>query len=160
MNQAEKQAIQMALEALEYVLGTDHKYFDVDKGQLLSHRAVEHLRTALAQPEQVGFNGLTESETEQTMSVKGLSTEQEPVYAFRRKGLDDFCTCDKRRYDELAGKPNLFEVAVFYTAPPKREWVGLTDEEIWSDGDSFVLSEKGVRDFARAIETKLKEKNT
>lgn len=43
-------------------------------------------------------------------------------------------------------------------ATPK-QWVGLTDEEIWSDGDSFVLSEKGIRDFARAIEAKLKEKN-
>jgi len=43
--------------------------------------------------------------------------EAEPVYAFRRKGLDDFCTCDERRYLELKNKPNLFEVAVFYTTP-------------------------------------------
>ena len=47
-----------------------------------------------------------------------------------------------------------------YTAPPKKEWVGLTDEEInsvrykrdwtapWTDTT-----------FARAIEAKLKEKN-
>ena len=40
-----------------------------------------------------------------------------------------------------------------YFAPPQREWVGLTDEEIreslrWSYGN-----------FARAIEAKLKEKN-
>jgi len=42
----------------------------------------------------------------------------EPVYAFRRKGLDDFCTCDERRYLELQGKPHLFEVAIFYRATP------------------------------------------
>ena len=48
-----------------------------------------------------------------------------------------------------------------YTAPPKREWVGLTDQEInsvcykrdwtahWTDTT-----------FARAIEAKLKERNT
>lgn len=42
----------------------------------------------------------------------------EPVYAFRRKGLDDFCTCDAKRYEELSAKPNLFEVRVFYAAPP------------------------------------------
>ena len=45
--------------------------------------------------------------------------EQEPkgvVYAYRRKGIDDFCTCDERRYKELSEKPNLFETAVFYTA--------------------------------------------
>lgn len=46
-----------------------------------------------------------------------------------------------------------------YLAPPRREWVGLTDEEIWSDGDSFVTSEAGIKQFARAIEARLKEKN-
>ena len=43
--------------------------------------------------------------------------DAEPVYAFRRKGLNDFCTCDKLRYIELKSKPNLFEVAIFYTSP-------------------------------------------
>lgn len=42
---------------------------------------------------------------------------QKPIYAFRRKGLEDFCTCTEERYFELAGKPNLFEVAEFYTTP-------------------------------------------
>lgn len=52
---------------------------------------------------------------------------------------------------------------LLYTAPPQREWQGLTDEEIdaiddanW-DTDCKVW---GIRDFARAIEAKLKEKNT
>ena len=39
--------------------------------------------------------------------------------------------------------------------PPKREWVGLTDEDM----ESLFLNEDGVR-FARYIEAKLKEKNT
>ena len=39
------------------------------------------------------------------------------VYAFRRKGLEDFCTCDEARYEELSNKPHLFETRVFYTAP-------------------------------------------
>ena len=48
-----------------------------------------------------------------------------------------------------------------YTAPTKREWVGLTDEEriaLWgmrSDGPS----NSEIRGFARAIEARLKEKN-
>ena len=52
-----------------------------------------------------------------------------------------------------------------YTAPPKREWVGLTDEEIdkteWepSYGNPMTLAE-GLQLFARTIEAKLKEKNT
>ena len=41
----------------------------------------------------------------------------------------------------------------------QRTWQGLTDDEIWSDGDSFVTSEVGIKYFARAIEAKLKQKN-
>ena len=44
-----------------------------------------------------------------------------------------------------------------YRAPT--EWVGLTDDEIWSNGSRLSLSERGIREFARAIEAKLKEKN-
>ena len=42
-----------------------------------------------------------------------------------------------------------------YTTPPQRTWVGLTDEDEldWEDGDN-------LQDLVKAIETKLKEKNT
>lgn len=53
--------------------------------------------------------------------VAELAKQNEPVYAFRRKGLDDFCTCDKQRFDELSQKTTLFEVRVFYTIPPSVE---------------------------------------
>lgn len=49
-----------------------------------------------------------------------------------------------------------------YTAPPQREWVGLTDEEI----EKLFVWQEWSEDFAeyepvaRAIEAKLKEKNT
>ena len=58
-----------------------------------------------------------------------------------------------------------WECKPLYTAPPKKEWVGLTDEEIQ---DLSYLSEKFDASnsewfdrwgFARAIEAKLKEKN-
>ena len=45
-----------------------------------------------------------------------------------------------------------------YTAPPQREWQGLTDEEIKSAA-SLGIYEKPLIDFARAIEQALKEKN-
>lgn len=48
----DREAMKMALEALAYTLDTKHEHFDVDKAQLLSHLAVEHLQQALAQPEQ------------------------------------------------------------------------------------------------------------
>jgi len=52
------------------------------------------------------------------------------------------------------------DVFPLYLAAPQREWVGLTDEEIWGSGSRLSLSESGMREFARAIEAKLKEKNT
>lgn len=54
----------------------------------------------------------------------------EPVYAFRRKGLDDFCTCTEKRYAELSAKPNLFETRIFYTAPQPVVRKPLTDEQV------------------------------
>ena len=45
-----------------------------------------------------------------------------------------------------------------YTAPPQRKWQGLTDEEIHST-DRYEEDRK-LYCFARAIEAKLKEKNT
>jgi hypothetical protein len=64
-----------------------------------------------------------------------------------------------------------------YTAPPKAaEWVGLTDEQVedeWeritghsifggarSEGRAMYISPDEVIEFSRAIEAKLKEKNT
>ena len=75
-----------------------------------------------------------------------------PTYIDRRQWL----------YDPMTG-----EVIPLYTAPPQRQqrtytlrkWQGLTDEDIRKLSDDCA----GVRDeteFIRAIETKLKEKNT
>ena len=50
-------------------------------------------------------------------------------------------------------------VEPLYTAPPKREWVGLTDKEVW-EAIKDVLDGGGCLDLARALEAKLKEKNT
>jgi len=58
-----------------------------------------------------------------------------------------------------------WECKPLYTAPPKREWVGLTDEEIQDlsylsqkidEGNSPWFDRWG---FARAVEAKLREKN-
>ena len=44
---------------------------------------------------------------------------------------------------------------LLYTTPPQRTWVGLTDEDNidWEDGGN-------LKDLVKAIEAKLKEKNT
>ena len=46
---------------------------------------------------------------------------QYPVFAFRRRGLPDFCTCTEGRYAELAEKPHLFEVRKLYARPVPAE---------------------------------------
>jgi hypothetical protein len=44
--------------------------------------------------------------------------------------------------------------------PPQRTWVGLTDEELQPIADEYrILFGSWVKDFAQAIEAKLKEKN-
>lgn len=45
-----------------------------------------------------------------------------------------------------------------YTAPPKREWVGLTGNEVATLCMAFT-GQFHKADFARAVEAKLKEKN-
>ena len=48
-----------------------------------------------------------------------------------------------------------------YTAPPKHEWVGLTDEEIDEVHGSPMSDEhSGLLGFVRAVLAKSKEKNT
>ena len=84
----------------------------------LYQETIEAIRARLAQPEMI--NGLTEEETNATMSVNGLTQ-------------------------------------------PKKEWIGLTDEEILALVNSIPALDTAVAEwwhFARAIEAKLKEKNT
>ena len=90
------------------------------------------------------------------------------------------------KYGHVASFQNEEYKDPLYTAPPKREWVGLTDEELstlsvsagiisWSKHD-YLADKKQFRElpidegmdgdkvclmqFAQLIEAKLKEKNT
>ena len=71
--------------------------------------------------------------------------KQEPVHAI---------DISQERVDETAKSEHEFECPRCGHCCQQREWVGLTDEEIWdcytSQGKQFYL----------AIEAKLKEKNT
>lgn len=59
-------------------------------------------------------------------------------------------------------KYNQFTVPL-YAAPPKREWVGLTEDEfsnlLYFDGRLDHVEVPLIADFIRAIQAKLKEKN-
>ena len=56
-------------------------------------------------------------------------------------------------------KHKLVEQAIPEAEIYKREWVGLTDEEIDELSRSMVKGDKSVNWLCRAIEAKLKEKN-
>jgi hypothetical protein len=99
----------------------------------------------------------------ETLRARLAQPEPEPVaWMFTVLKLDsDTDTVEKRvlfrDFDSGQGVP-------LYTAPPQREWQGLTDEERlrcfddvdWNKVDWCPDHEQ----YAKAIEAKLKEKNT
>ncbi len=52
-----------------------------------------------------------------------------------------------------------FVITPLYTAPPKREWVGLTDDEVHEAAIKCVKSGQSVNAAISAIEALLKERN-
>ena len=78
--------------------------------------------------------------------------EQEPVAWFMHGEL--FFPSE---YQPIA-EPN-DEAKPLYTAPPKREWVGLTDEEV---DECYYWKDRlwTTDELVRHVEAKLKEKNT
>lgn len=173
MTDQERKAMEMALEAL------DSCEFDYDNEEkqvrtfdaLLVNAAHRALHEALAQPEQERnfcqrcgkrlFAGHIH-----TCTPPVEQPEQEPVLQVYRgeicyKSQDDdqsfgmWCSVN---YNTEHGYPNGTK---FYTAPPKREWVGLKDIEIVNIMDE-ELTTQSTEHFAlcQAIEAALKEKNT
>jgi hypothetical protein len=120
----------------------------------------------------------------------GLSVEQEKLCKYC--GGIGRVVCDGRCMPEQEPKAWIYEgnlhifdptdwaiepesVQPLYTAPPKREWVGLTDKELeeiqyardteveyvtYDEGEDRFEIDIFPENFARAIEAKLKEKNT
>ena len=126
-----------------------------------ANKSLKQVKEALAQPEQ-----LTEKEKisrEMTAEIVAARTlaqpEQEPVYLAWFYEEEGWFETTKDHYD-ITDEEDRW---LLYPAPPKREWIGLTDEEIDEIDEVTWDSEYqlwGIHDFSRAIEAKLKEKNT
>ena len=99
--------------------------------------AIEALRQALAEP--------ANSTTDFVEPKASSQTEQEPLVWMNK-------------YGHVASFQNEEYKDPLYTAPPKREWVGLTDEEI--DAAVKSCNTLDTYKYFRAIEAKLKEKNS
>jgi hypothetical protein len=89
--------------------------------------------------------------------------QQEPVAWITNGGKGELWWHRSSKFDEegnLIG-PNPDDIPL-YTAPPKREWVGLTDDAVFELADTNLYDggkNFGVLAFAKAIEADLKEKN-
>ena len=130
-----RKAAEMALEALETHVPHVYK----DRG----YEPIQALRQALAMEKFSKVNQEIEEALKQP--------QQEPVAWVYNGILHEF---DPSEFATSEVKP-------LYTAPPKREWVGLTDEELKVLCDEWQIIYGGyVRPFAETIEAKLKEKNT
>ena len=80
--------------------------------------------------------------------------EQEPVgYAH----VEDL---KREHHDFYVNRQRGINEVPLYTAPPKREWVGLTDADKQEAFDETQEASGGFWDFADYLEAKLKEKNT
>ena len=95
-----------------------------------------------------------------TAIKEALETKDEPVAWMNKHGA-----CKTSLFREMeAGAKEEYTIPV-YTTPPQRTWVGLTDEEIWGTISRIGTSDSDVNPYtkladARAIEAKLKERNT
>jgi hypothetical protein len=118
-----REAAQQALETLEALSASENILWVQKRAEI----EVEHLRAALAQE------------------------EHEPVAVHQFREANSAVWYDGHADHDDGNGP--YEERVLYTAPPRREWQGLTDEEIWE------LSMHSRLQFARDIEQALKERN-
>ena len=87
---------------------------------------------------------------------ENVKPEPEPVAWMHIHGNhEDPCFCEITE-DEIS--QGWTQKPLYYTAPPQREWVGLTDED---RREIISGTERDDRGYAMAlVEAKLKEKNT
>jgi len=140
------------------------------------HMNTEAMQMALEalESDPISHAGLVNRKQAITALRQALETEQEPVAWANSFDLQNFDM-------KVRTCPDLHHTVPLYTAPPKREltcvcgavwegetmvhsprereWVGLTDEEVWEAIDD-VLEGGGWLDVARALEQAFKEKNT
>jgi len=158
------EALKLALEAL-------HKgKVACEWGQAHDHvqqivQAMEAIKEALAQPEQEPTNIKRHEANVQKFLGAPKPKEQEPEAWMYQEYRDDdqFGWRDEILFTPPPNDPNYFRnIVPVYTTPPQRTWVGLTDEEIdyIYTGVRAVHHEIDSDVFARAIEAKLKDKNT
>jgi hypothetical protein len=153
-----REAMQMALEALED--SNDVARMEFGDEDYYSE-AINALRQALVDADDTSQKRVDEMvKTEHGKKIEialayqrgwdAAVAQQEPV-AWMYVNEDG--ECEQIEYGPVFDDPG---VTPLYTAPPKKEWVGLTAYEI----QEIHSGNQHWGDFAESIEEKLKEKNT
>jgi hypothetical protein len=138
-----RKAAEMALGFAEFMYG--RWPFDTTEGQM-SKKMVGTLRQALAQPEQYDQTAL---ELCEKCGWKAIIPDEGCLVCARN---------EHEPYVYVGSEHKGYrEVFPLYRAPPKREWVGLTEDEF----ESILEQHNEAFPFAvyQSINTKLKEKN-
>jgi len=138
----------------------------VEKGQEDWGALAEKQLASIKRDTQASFEDAMVRATHKVMAEFEAQPAQEPVawavvgdgkfgkYEIGRETLTDI---DSANYWISRG----YKLVSIYTTPPQRPWVGLTDEEIKDClGPEAVRIPLGWSRLTRAIEAKLKEKNT
>ena len=135
-----RQALELALEALQFALHVgfpESSESQIKKGEKAyqQHRAaITAIKEALAQPEQEPVATLDDLEQEIYENTRQFVSRDVMEWMLKR----------------------------YYTTPPQRTWVGLTDEEKqeWIDAMPYDPQPRHCMILVNIIEAKLKEKNT
>ena len=116
---------------------------------------INALRARLAQPEPAECDGGQCGIGGYCKQCPKTQPEQEPV------AWADKVDIDRDGHDLWVSRQKPAKDGVpLYTAPPQREWVGLTDEEIREGNKDSWVTRQAWESAAWWAEAKLKEKNT
>jgi hypothetical protein len=123
----------------------------------MSIEAIKHYEAALKEAFPRGANGDVFEHWNKARIAIAEAEKQEPIGYLEIEDIED-----QREYPHNCRAANLWYeggeglVAVYTHPQPKREWVGLTNE----DKQELAAEQHGWEDLLIAAEVKLKEKNT
>ena len=165
----EDEMLRLVLEVKSLALNLDGVIADVEQGDGFDDvclDTIKFVRDSLYTFPPVAASDTSQKPVDETAKQRH---EPEPVAGVRCKIIENCKSCQhsvgriscslaNRDFDSLerSAVPPDWCPLPLYTSPPKREWQGLTDEEIdtWN-----IVGHESLREFVRAIEAKLKEKN-
>ena len=160
-----RKAAEMALEALNEVTGW--QWSGPMRVMDEVEDAIQALRQALAQPEQEPLGEEWVPCVKLPVVVHVRNQRDGETHISTREGItpvlpDDLIMRGVAGEEYPIGRELFERTYTFDTAPPKREWVGLTDDEIedaWIEASDEYDDTISINNLGRILEAKLKEKN-